>query len=191
LPSPPASSTPLSRSKSEHDLTHLDPVAVLERHRALLALVCPERPPVHHHRVRRRQILEPPLGGARRRVRAIPRDDLQRHSRMCAAYRWLTELDVTIGRSLRAPECHSCAIRARCANEPNLMAGVATGHHLESARQELQCPIRRSPVPHRRALDSVTSHGIVRLRGVRERCGTGRVRRDVPGWWATAWRRRI
>jgi len=107
---------------------------------------------------------------------------------MRATHRRLTQLNVSIGRSLCPTERHARPVRAGRANESDLLAGVATSDDLESAGQELKRPVGRPPLAHREAFDRGAGDRIVRLR--RHRCR--RVRRSRPGipvQWALRGRR--
>jgi hypothetical protein len=83
---------------------------------------------------------------------------------MCAADGRLTELNVSIGRSLRATEGDSGAVGPSRPDEPNLLANVAPGSDLETPGEELKRTIGRSPIPDGRAFDGVST-GIWRLIG--------------------------
>src|SRR5262249_17828115 len=121
----------LPLTKTKHHLAHLDPVAVIEHHRSALAFIRSERRPVHDHRVCRRQVLEAPPSRAHRGVPTVLAGDLQGHPGMRATHGRLTQLNVSIGRSLRPTKCHARPVRARRPNEPDLLAGVAPSDDLE------------------------------------------------------------
>jgi hypothetical protein len=100
---------------------------------------------------------------------------------MRATHGRLSQLNVTIRCAFRAPKGHSSTVRSGRPHESDLLTSIAAGNDLETPREKLQRPVRRSPIAHGRAVDRGAHHRVVRQCGPRQGI-PGRAVRSTARW---------